>query len=192
MSKKLMYGKAYNSKGDYKAKENDVITRAYNSWHNMLTRCYCPKYQARFPTYIGCSVCEEWLDFQNFAKWFYSHKHSHSDCQLDKDLVFDGNKIYSPDTCCFVPSALNNLLINSGATRGVYPQGVYWDKQRGKYKALIHINGKQKCLGRFECPNEAHQVYKIAKEAYVKEKAIEWQDRIANNVFQALMNWKLS
>lgn len=53
-------------------------------------------------------------------------------------------------------------------------------------------NGVKKHLGCFTCPNEAHLAYKKAKKAHVKTKALEWQDRIARDVFDALMIWSLN
>ena len=158
----------------------------------MIRRCYDTKMQLRQPTYKGCTVAEEWFDFQAFAEWFCGHEYSGAGYCLDKDLLFAGNKVYSPHTCCFVPQELNKLLSDRKAARGDLPQGVSYFKRDSNYVAGISINAKKKNLGYFDCPNEAHQVYKKAKEAYVKEKALEWQDRIADNVFQALMSWQLT
>ena len=188
---KSFYGKAYNSRGKYKAKTNNSSTLVYRIWQSMVQRCYSPIYQEKYPTYIGCMVADEWLDFQDFAEWFENQYYSGLGYHLDKDLLFPNNKLYSPETCCFIPSELNNLLISCTASRGDYPQGVSFDKSKGKYKAELNINGKKKNLGRFTCPNEAHRVYKKAKEAHVKTKALEWQDRIARDVFDALMSWEL-
>lgn len=166
-------------------------TGAYRTWFNMLIRCYCPEVQKKHPTYIGCTISRDWQDFQDFAAWYYNQPYSDLGYELDKDLLIPNNKIYSPDTCCFVPSELNSLLTDGAAARGAQPQGVYFFKSRLKYRSQMNKNGKLVCLGCFNCPNEAHQAYKTAKEAYVKEKALEWQDRIADDVFQALMNWAL-
>lgn len=189
---KLIYGVGTNSKGHYKAKRNGKITKSYSTWKSMLRRAYCQKLHAKQPTYIGCSVDKRWLEYQNFANWFESHDYSDCGYELDKDLLIPTNKVYAPDQCVFVPQQLNKLLTDSGATRGQYPQGACFIERRNKFRATICINGKKRHLGYFDTPQEAHQVYKIYKEAYVKEKALEWQDRIANNVFEALMNWKLS
>lgn len=191
MSKKLTYGVGYNSTGKYTARVNGRVSKAHYSWSNMMRRCYCPKYQKKYPTYIGCTVADEWHDFQKFAQWFYSQKDSGKSYALDKDLLIVNNKVYSPETCCFVPQELNKLLLNHASARGDLPQGVNIRKSSPKFRAKIRIGGKQEHLGYFNCPNEAYQTYKVAKEANVKRMALEWQDRIADNVFQALMNWEL-
>jgi hypothetical protein len=188
---KLIYGVGCNSGGKHKASKNNKVTKAYHAWYDMIGRCYCPKLQSKNPSYKGCSVTTDWHDFQDFAEWYYGHEYSDMGYDLDKDLLYPKNKIYSPTTCCFAPKALNVLLIDRKSTRGEYPQGIYFSKDRGKYQAQISINGKQKNLGRFDCQHEAYRTYKIAKEAYVKVMAIEWQGRISDDLFTALMNWQL-
>ena len=94
----------------------------YHTWNSMLQRCYSEKFLVRYPTYIGCTVCEEWKSFMNFKEWMavqdWESKH------LDKDISVTGNKIYSPETCMFVSQEVNNLLTDHGAARGALPLGV--------------------------------------------------------------------
>ena len=68
----------------------------YKTWSSMLRRCYSTKYQERCPTYMGCSVSEEWHTFSVFRNWMESQ--DWQDTQLDKDLLVEGNKVYSPET----------------------------------------------------------------------------------------------
>lgn len=189
MSKKLILGIATNSRGKYKTAGK--MTKAYKTWHSMLQRAYCPKYHDISPTYIGCSVTDEWHDFQDFAEWFENHEYSNRGYHLDKDLLIPGNKIYAPDRCVFVPRQLNTLLLDCGAVRGQYKQGVCFHKRADKFVTSVAINGKRKNLGYFDTELDAYNAYKKAKEANVKRMALEWQDRIADNVFDALMDWQL-
>lgn len=188
---KLIHGFGLNSKRNHKASIKGRKSLPYKAWSNMIQRCYSTALQKKNPTYLGCTVAEEWRDFQDFADWYYNHDYSSMGYHLDKDILIPNNKIYSSGTCCFVPAELNSLLNNHGLARGGYPQGVIFNESAGNYRSRLNINGSQKHLGYFDCSNEAHQAYRLAKEAYVKEKALEWQDRIADNVFQALMNWTL-
>lgn len=188
----LLYGIGFSTGGKHKTQDGCKVTPAYQTWQDMLRRCYSTKFQETNSTYIGCTVCDEWHDFQCFADWFYSNDYWDKGYQLDKDILFTGNKIYNHETCCFVPQQLNILLLDSAAARGQYPQGVCFDKSRCKFQAQLKISGRSKYLGRFNTPDEAYQAYKLAKEAYVKEKAIEWRDRIDERVFNALMNWSLA
>ena len=160
----------------------------YSRWRNMLERCYSPKYHIKNPTYIGCTVSKEWLTFSNFKKWMI--KQDHEGKELDKDILFDGNKVYSVDTCCFVSHDINMLLVDNKAARGKYPIGVCLHKPAGKYTATLRINGKHKRLGYYTTPQEASNIYNIAKSKYIIEKANELKDirvkealiRIANNL----------
>lgn len=189
---KLIYGVAVNSRGKYKTTGPDgKRTKSYGTWKQMLGRAYCPKGHARYPTYAGCSVAEEWLEYQNFAEWFEAHEYSNRGYQLDKDLLIPGNKIYAPDRCVFVPSQLNNLLLDCGSARGQYKQGVYFHKGSNKFRANIRVNGRRKGLGYFDTEIEAYNAYKKAKEEHVKHMANHWQDDIADEVYDALMNWQL-
>lgn len=187
----LIYGVATNSGGRYKVKTNGKVTKSYATWKNMLRRAYCSKTHAEQPTYLGCSVTDEWLDYQKFAEWFGNHEYSNRGYHLDKDLLIPGNKIYAPDCCVFVPHQLNSLLIDSGATRGQYKQGVSFHKGNSRFAAHIRIDGKLKYLGYFDTEIEAHRAYKKAKEEHVKYMANHWRDDIATDVYNALMNWEL-
>lgn len=188
---RLTYGVGYSSTGVYKKSINSKHTKAYATWKNMLRRCYSETYQLRMPTYIGCTVSEEWLDYQNFAEWFYSQEYSILDYHLDKDILCLGNKVYSAENCALIPSQINTVLNNCNACRGDLPQGVSHHKALGMYRVRINIDGKEKHIGVFDNVQKAYDVYKAVKEANVKRMALEWQDRIADNVFQALMTWQL-
>ena len=166
----------------------------YKLWQNMLYRAYCPKHKLRFPTYIGVTVCNEWLYFGNFLEWvnrevgYGGHKKGFA---LDKDLLIKGNKVYCPEACSFVPDAINLLLVDSGAIRGEWPVGVCFNKRKGKFMAGLSLDGRQKYLGLFLTPEEASAAYKIAKEARVKIVATQHRDSIKPAVFESLMNWEI-
>lgn len=189
--KKLIYGVGFNSKGRYKTVIDGKRTKSYVSWCNMLQRAYYPKLHAKNPTYTGCSVSNEWLEYQTFAEWFENHEYSNHGYHLDKDLLIPDNKIYAPDRCVFVPQQLNKLLADSGAIRGQNKQGVCFDKRGNKFQAYIKINGKNNNLGCYGTELDAYNVYKEAKEQYVKDSANRWRDDIADEVYHALMNWEL-
>lgn len=145
----MIHGVGYIGDGCYTAR-----SRAYNVWAHMITRCYSHKSLERRPTYKGCSVAAEWHNYQNFAGW-YQHNYTYG-YELDKDLLVIGNKVYSPDTCVFVPSKLNSFLLCSTATKGEYPTGVSYYKQNNKYVSKCGDGeGGEKCLGYFNSPNEA-------------------------------------
>lgn len=144
-----------------------VMCPYYRSWKGMLERCYSERELKRYPTYWGCSVCKEWLTFSNFKSWM--GRQDWEGKELDKDLISD-EKIYSPETCCFVEPWLNKLFLDRGRDRGKWPLGVCYHKQHQKFIANLRINGKTKHLGYFETPKAAHAVYLKAKREYVIEK----------------------
>ena len=104
---------------------NGKNINSYVAWLNMLHRCYDEKYISKSPTYRNCSVCEEWLYFSRFKAWFDSNYID--GYHLDKDLFQKGigYKVYSPQTCCFLPKEINNLLISEKRIGSELPRGVY-------------------------------------------------------------------
>lgn len=155
---------------DMSTKVDGKSTPAYTAWFSMLRRVYGKLELVRNPTYVGCSVDATWLRFSVFKRWFDSNSvHGY---HLDKDLLVDGNKVYGPKTCCFVPHALNCLFTDSGAARGKYPIGVsrYRDgtfhAQLSKHKQVFH-------LGYFESVSKAHDAWLSAKKAHVRVYAKE-------------------
>lgn len=186
---KLVKGVGYNSGGLHSIKEDGKASRSYRLWLCILQRCYSDEYQNRNPTYIGCTVCEEWLDFQVFAEWCKGNKYHLSGYDLDKDLLVKGNKIYSPETCVFVPQHINTLLNSCASSRGKHPRGIYFNKPRGKYLARFSAESKSQHLGYFACPNEAYRAYVAAKEIYVKEVANKYRDNIDPRIYEILMTW---
>lgn len=162
---------------------------AWRRWSSMLTRCYGNDYYNRRPTYIGCTVCKEWLTFSNFKKWF--DKNYREGYHLDKDILSQGAKIYSPETCCFIPHDINTLLLNRGRDRGAYPVGV--SKQGNKYQSKLNINGANKYIGLFDTIEEAFNAYKHEKENHIKEKATDYYNRglIDKRVRDALFRYEV-
>ena len=189
-----VYGIGFIGIGKFKSvDENGKPTKCHIAWRNMLMRCYDLKYQKKQPTYKGCTVCEEWWNFQVFAEWYYSHYYEFGNNErmtLDKDILHKGNKIYSPDNCVFVPSSINSLFTKRNNERGEYPIGVY--KKGNKFVAhLSKGNGKLIHLGMFNNPEEAFLAYKEHKELYIKEVAEEYKSQIQHELYQAMMNYEV-
>ena len=111
-----IYGVGYHGYGRYSGTDsNNKETKTYGTWRGMLRRCYYESHIKKHKTYRGCSVAKEWHNFQNFAKWFEENWKPWMDdnWQLDKDILVKENKIYSPETCCFVPREINTIFINN-------------------------------------------------------------------------------
>ena len=135
----------------------------YESWTSMLKRCYSKKDLERYPTYIGTSVCSEWVYASAFKEWM--EKQDWDGKSLDKDIIVPGNKLYSPETCAFVLPATNNFVIASNASRGEYPIGVSLCKPTGRYKASCKnpFTEKREHLGYFSAPGDAQEAWRKRK-----------------------------
>ena len=170
---------------------------SYVCWQNMLKRCYSAKFQEKHQTYIGCSVCDEWLYYPNFKKFYNEnyYKINNKASHLDKDILVKGNKVYSPTTCVFVPNFINSLFTKGQKIRGELPIGVSYHKASKKYQANLSVfkNGKavKKHLGLFDTPEEAFEVYKQAKEDYIKEIADEYKDKIPAELYKAMYDYRV-
>ena len=162
-----VYNIGYFGKGPYKAGSTGNITKEYDTWHSMMSRCYDTKLHIKYSAYKDCSVCDEWLNFQEYGKWFsknYYEIPGEKMC-LDKDILIKGNKIYSPNTCVFVPEKINILFTKHDTKRGNYPIGVIWHERDKVFEARCNIQEdgaiKRKYLGRF---NNAEEAFRYIKE----------------------------
>lgn len=175
-NKKLVYGVGIND-ADYavqkledtgyvngKRKKKLVwVCPHYRVWRNMLGRCYSTKTQERQPTYAGCTVSADWLTFSTFKAWM--EKQDWEGEHLDKDLLFQGNKVYSASTCVFVTKIVNMFTTDRGAARGEWLIGAYWNKEKGKFQSQCKnpFTGKNEYLGLFTCEVEAHKAWRKRK-----------------------------
>ena len=190
--------KGYLGEGKYKVSENRKITKVYDTWNSMLQRCYDEKHHKKEPTYKYCEVCNEWLNFQECSQWFddnyYEIKGERT--ELDKDILVKHNKIYSPDTCVFVPKTINSLFTKNNKARGNSPIGTSLRKN-GKYVSQCQIfnpkTGKSKyeCLGVYDTQEKAFEVYKYYKEKNIKEVADYYFGRIPIELYDALYRYEV-
>lgn len=146
----------------------------YNVWRGVIERCYSDDFKLKHPTYKDCTVCDEWLTFSNFRKWMETQDWEGN--TIDKDILFFGNKHYSPETCVFVPHDINCILkTQRGNSGGVLPIGVTEKKDRlvgrsKRYQGLLRVNKKQRSLGYFHSPIEAHSVWQLEKANEIMER----------------------
>ncbi len=119
-----VYGFGFIGCGIHKSSFNGKLTKQYKCWLHMLERCYSEKYHKMKPTYKECSVCDEWLNFQNFADWHIkNHPKESGVYHLDKDLTVSGNKVYSPQACSFISANENITGSLSGSFSFINPDG---------------------------------------------------------------------
>lgn len=159
---------------DYMTQYKDVKCPYYRHWVNVLQRCYNPAIHVNRPHYQGCSVCEDWLLFSNFARWMQTQKWKGK--HLDKDIMLPGNKVYSPETCVFVSNALNCLLTSHDCARGKYVQGVSWNKKGKKFQAECSVKGSAVFLGWYDTEEKASAVYRKFKAELITKTANRQKD----------------
>lgn len=181
---KLVYGVGINDV-EHPVNVNGAILKSYSTWRSMIHRCYDSTFHDTQPTYIGCSVCEEWHRFSTFELWF--EEHYVEGWHLDKDLLNPSNKIYSPDTCIFVPGRINNIIGDPGTNKGEYPVGVSYQKNSGKFRSRCRdTTGNTVHLGVFDTPELAHDAYITAKLDTITKLKLEL-DEIDTRLYHALM-----
>ena len=169
-----VYGMGYIGEGQYRARVNVQRTPEYGAWYLMLQRCYDPVFHSRQPTYIGVTVCPEWLNFQNFAYWYCNQPQYNWNFELDKDVLYPGNRIYSPMTSCLIPKEINNA----------FHQFQGYTPCHGKFMARINDN----YLGIYDTPEEALNIYLVAKQSYLYELVNKWQYCISEEVQNAILD----
>ena len=186
-----LYGVGYIGEGKYKVVENKKQTKAYNVWNSMFMRCYCEKYHKKHPIYINCEVCEEWHNFQNFAKWFEENYYEIEGeiVELDKDAKTKGN-LYSPDRCLFIPSLINKMRVRNKNKRNDII-GIR-EKSIGKFSVRCKDGtNKEIYLGTFNTKEEAFMHYKIFKESLIKQTVEKYKNKIPTKVYNIIYNYKV-
>lgn len=163
----------------------DTHDICYIRWNSMLQRCYSSECQIRNKTYVGCTVCEEWLLFSNFKQWF--DENYIEGYELDKDILVEGNKVYSPDTCRFVPSYINTLLVQCNSARGDLPLGV--TRNNKSYMTQCSNSMGIRVTKTFKTIPEAQSWYSETKKQVVKEQATRafLDNAIKTDVYLALV-----
>ena len=123
-----IYGVGYIGSGNYKVGTYKHYVPEYTCWKGIIERCYCEKKQDKYKTYYMISdICEEWKNYQIFAEWYYQNKYDVNErLHIDKDILYPGNKIYSPCHCLLVPQRINMLFTNKKNKRGL-PNGIKKD-----------------------------------------------------------------
>lgn len=160
-------------------------------WIRMLDRCYSEKYHNKYPSYVGCTVSDNFKYYPYFKDWCSNQiGFDVKGFALDKDILVKGNRFYSEDTCCFVPQEVNNLFTYKKATNKGLPVSVS-KKKSGRFGVSFRKRSVTQNLGVFDTAEEAFLVYKLDKEAYIKEVAEKWKDQIDPRVYETLMNYQV-
>ena len=187
--KPSVFGKGFMGVGKYRASSAPSRqSPAYKAWVGLIRRTYEPSYLSSGRNIYGSTVCEEWHNFQNFAEWFYNEPNSDNpEFRLDKGMRVWGGRLYSPETCSYVPKCFHVWMttkprVSRELPRGVHPSGA-------KYLVMLNGDGRNNYLGTFETVAEAQEVYEYNLHKKYRQLAIEHCDEIHPEVYDNLMEF---
>lgn len=164
--------------------------RSYNIWMHLMKRC-CGKRRPK--AYKDCKICDEWKLYSNFKK-FYDKYCKNDSFHLDKDILVQGNKLYSPDTCVFVPIEINETIQSIWVEDRSLPAGVSMTKC-GKFRARCRKGEglDREHIGCYDTAEEAFEEYRKAKKERIKEMANRHfrNGDIDKKVYDALISYKI-
>jgi hypothetical protein len=166
-----------------------IFSPAFTCWQNIKRRCFSNKFHEDFPTYKDCEIHPDWYNFQVFAKWFYEN--NVKGFQLDKDLLVPGNKVYGPDTCCFLPSIINTQF-QYRSKKSEYGLGVSKDCNKYYIDILENIGDKKRVRVTFDELVDAQNAYKDYKESLIRKLTEIFKEQLPHNVYNILINFKVS
>jgi len=172
---KSVFGVGFIGEGQAVGSIKGKLTKPYQIWSGMIQRCY-DKNTLKMSSkscYVGVKVVDEWHNFQVFAEWF--ELNYVGGYEIDKDLLSKEVKVYSPDTCLFIPKTLNKFLANTFSSNTSGHTGVCYEKSSGKWSVSIsNGEGKRLKIGRYKDIEEAAEAY-TAKRA---EFAEAWKEKM--------------
>ena len=176
-SRRTVYGVGIND-ADYmtnmiNSHGKQITCPYYQKWIDILQRTHSEKYFIRYPTYRGCSVCDEWLLFSTFRAWMKSQDWE-GKC-LDKDVIAPGNKTYSPENCVFVSQHVNLILTTRKRFRGPLPIGV--NKNKSRFVVSLVVNGERVKTGTYKTKEEAAKSYGKLKHDAIMDLASKQTDK---------------
>lgn len=152
---------------------------SYYKWKNMVQRCYDKKVHKKYkPEYKDKSVCEEWLNYSNFKIWFDEHyvPCKNNQIDLDKDLLVQGNKVYSPETCVFLLHYQNTMFERSAKDK-------IYEKEDGTF---VIGGGKKKTYATLK---EAEDIVCERNQNRIESVAEKCKGSIPMCAYEAMLNW---
>lgn len=168
----------------------------YSQWRAMRLRCNSEKFKSLHTTYKDCSYVQDWESYDEYLDWasnqvgFLCSDSEGKVYHLDKDLLVKGNKLYSPDTCCFLPKEVNTFLRLNEYRRTSLPAGVR-RRPSGRFEAYI-VDDKWKGLGTYDSLEQAFSVYKNAREEKAISLALKYKGTISAAAYQALIHYTIT
>lgn len=184
--KRTVFKKGYHGCSESITDKESDNYPIYRKWVNMMQRCYSKKVHKLKPYYKGCKACEEWHSFANFRKWYVENAMIGKKLDLDKDILLQGSKIYSPETCCLVPHFTNTVFEERTSKNCVVKNA-----KTGMYDAFMSILGKNENIGSFDTEEKARKAYVEYKTDYIRKLAQKSKGKVPEKVYDAMMRWKV-
>lgn len=164
------------------------------AWHSMLKRCYnenCRKHK----WYEDCIVDEKWHNFSNFYQWFQENYYELPEglgrVEIDKDFKDKQCRVYSPDTCLFIPQRINSCLKSRRTIDRQFPIGLTFNEKKQKYKVRVVLDGKDTVVGYYNTLEEAFQILKTTKESEIKRLAELYKPYMPKEVYEVVINYQV-
>lgn len=188
----------------YGVLRSDSKKASFKAWHNMLNRCYSYDKVDKYITYGDCEVCDHWKNFRNFDAWYITTFPEGVDIkfELDKDMQIKGNRIYSPETCIWIPKKINQYINDvKGAHsvtgyKGVSPiskTGI--DVIEGKYEVrCADGKGKRVYLGTVTDLEVGSKMYIEYKQSQLRLLAKEYLNKglIPEEIFDIICRHEIT
>lgn len=178
-------GVGYHGVGKYKTQVNKVLDLAYKKWRGMMSRNYCYDYENKFSSYKDCYVADEWHNLQTFSDWYYKQTGWDKGFELDKDLLSESGKVYSPETCCLIPREINTAIVsltNSDSVMG------YHERRNGLFE--VHVKCIKGSYKSFRDKDDAINYYLSLKKITVEDLILKWEGKVDNKVIEKLKTWE--
>ena len=185
-------GVGFRGVGEYKTMINGVRPQYYIRWAGMISRCYADAGRKANPSYSESVIESKWYNLQNYAEWYVNHPYRNDSWEIDKDILVKGNKIYSEDTCVFVPKYINTMFTKCDKWRGDLPIGVHRVGKTECYKMMCGDGTpKRVVISGFKTPEDAFYAYKGTKENVIKMYAEKYKDNLEPRAYKALLNYQV-
>lgn len=147
-------------------KVKQIQERSYKLWQSMRHRLMDRE------EYKDVTMCAEWETYEGFLEWFNSSEFSNCRDELgnfyflDKDVLGGQRRLYSPETCAFIPQQLNNMFKRKISSMKAGVQ--YLSGKAKPYRAYINYNRKHIHLGYYLTEDEAHSKFLEARKECLK------------------------
>ena len=185
-----LLNKGFLGVGIYKPKDYE-----YHVWKNVLNRIYNEEYHIKHSTYKKAKLCKEWHNYQTFAKdinemYGFNMKDENGKLyHIDKDILSKNKKVYSKETCLFIPPKINTFLNQNKKKEGGLPTGVKYRHQDQRYEARISIDGELIYLGSCMTIELARDIYVKARNERARKLASIYKGKVDDRVITFLENY---